>query len=57
MYKEQKIIFENAEDKLTYNTLQEMKYLEQVIKEVLRLYPPVPLYARLLMEDRVYGRF
>ncbi|XP_075163187.1 uncharacterized protein LOC142235815 [Haematobia irritans] len=35
-------------------TLHEMKYLECVIKESLRLYPPVPIIARRMNEDFSY---
>jgi len=35
----------------TYNQLQEMKYVECCIKEVLRLFPPVPMYGRCLEES------
>lgn len=39
-----------------YQNLQDMKYLEMVIKESMRIYPPVPAYARILEEDVEYGR-
>lgn len=38
----------------TYNQLLEMKYLECVIKESLRLFPPVPMIGRSLDEDLDY---
>ncbi|XP_053696934.1 probable cytochrome P450 4d14 [Sabethes cyaneus] len=42
---------DHREATLTYQKLQEFRYLEMVIKEALRLYPPVPFIGRHLMED------
>lgn len=47
-----------GEDKSTPNTMQklnDMPYFEATIKEILRLFSPVPFVARLMEEDLKIG--
>ncbi|GLV39747.1 Cytochrome P450 4c3 [Carabus blaptoides fortunei] len=46
-------IFQGEDRPITVQDLTQMKYLERVIKETLRLYPSVPFISRALTEDIV----
>lgn len=50
-YKEQLEIFGDSDRSPTSKDINEMKYLERVLKESQRLYPSVPLIARYIHED------
>ncbi|XP_060875829.1 cytochrome P450 4C1-like [Metopolophium dirhodum] len=41
----------------TYKDFQQMKYVEMVIKETLRLFPPLPFLGRRLDEDMKIGEY
>lgn len=51
VYEEIKTIFGDSDRPVTFNDTLEMKYLERVIMETLRMYPPVPIIARKLNQD------
>ncbi|KAK0166843.1 hypothetical protein PV327_004323 [Microctonus hyperodae] len=43
--------FEKYEGKLTYEFIQEMKYMDQVIKESMRLTPTIPYLAKICTKE------
>ncbi|XP_025266155.1 cytochrome P450 4g15 [Camponotus floridanus] len=51
VYEELYTIFGDSDRQCTFQDTLEMKYLERVILETLRLFPPVPIIARKLNED------
>ncbi|XP_010399873.3 cytochrome P450 4V2 [Corvus cornix cornix] len=44
-------VFDNTERSVTIDDLKNLRYLECVVKEALRLFPSVPMFARTLRED------
>ncbi|NXC92610.1 CP4V2 protein, partial [Certhia familiaris] len=44
-------VFDNTERYVTMDDLKNLRYLDCVVKEALRLFPSVPMFARTLRED------
>ncbi|KAK7863480.1 hypothetical protein R5R35_010516 [Gryllus longicercus] len=57
VYEEQMEIFQGSDRKPTMKDLSEMKYLERVIKESLRLYPIAPFITRQVTQDIEIGEY
>ncbi|XP_069701259.1 cytochrome P450 4C1-like [Periplaneta americana] len=50
-------IFGDSDRPATYEDLQQMQYLEMVLKESMRMYPPIPLVGRKLTQDYKIGDY
>ena len=49
-------IFQDSDRRPNTNDINEMKYLDCVVREVLRLYPSSPFIGRTLAEDTKFGK-
>jgi cytochrome P450 len=54
-YQEQESIFQGSDRTVTMKDLNDMQYLERIIKESLRLYPSVPEILREIGSDIKIG--
>jgi len=59
VFEEQQSIFSIGDHNrpVTYNDLIQMEYLERVIKETLRIFPPLPVFGRDLDEEMIIGDY
>lgn len=53
LYEEIKEVFHSEDVKFELNTLYQLTYLDQVVKETLRLYPVAPMISRECTKDIV----
>lgn len=51
VYQELQSIFQGSDRSITFQDTLEMKYLERVLLETIRMYPPVPAISRVIRED------
>lgn len=47
----------NANAPITHRQLNELKYMDLVIKETMRFYPPIPNFGRYVDHDIVLGKY
>ena len=55
VYQEVRDIFQDSDRPVTFGDTLEMKYLERVLLETLRMYPPVPVITRVIREEVKLG--
>ncbi|XP_055890425.1 cytochrome P450 3A24-like [Biomphalaria glabrata] len=51
----QEILTQLQSDTPTHEELNKLTYMEQVVDETLRLYPPIPIITRKALETKTYG--
>ena len=51
------VIGDDTAKPVTQRDLQDLKYLDCVIKETMRMYPPVPIIGRYFKEDAEISKF
>ncbi|XP_078382584.1 cytochrome P450 4c3-like isoform X2 [Oculina patagonica] len=57
VYEEVQTFFDGCPETLTVEDLKEFRYLECVLKEAQRIFPPVPFYSRTTTEDCLLGGY
>jgi cytochrome P450 len=56
IFKELQTVFRSVHEEVTDEHLKQLTYLDMVVKETLRFWPPVPFIARRVGQDMELGR-